>query len=728
MEVTLPPRRATQAPDHEASRRRSCVAGARHPGRPRLCSPSVRAGRGGSLPCPGACQFDRLYGPIAPADAVPIEVSVHGSKRSSDDIGSDAFKAQDTRTTPGTFGDPFQALATLPGIAPMASGLPYFYLRGAPPADTGYFVDGIPVPALFHIGPGPSYVPPELLSRVELFPSTAPAQFGRFVGGVMAGSLTPPDFAGQRDRDGGGGSRGEANLRLFDASAFVETPVGESWDVVAAGRYGYPNLLLSVFAPSLSLGYADYTLRIAHRLSPSDTISVLALGGYDHETDSSQSLPPIDSQFHRIDLRFDHAWSSGAGAAGPPASSGSFRVGATFGYDRTAGVNLDTSGEVVASMSTRLRFEMEQRWGESLRLRSGADIGVEHFGYAQSGTAKVQAIGDEELLGAYADLRFTLAPGVEIVPGVRVDDTQRSSNLPGGKGITVDPKLAARVALTRDISWIATMGVAHQEPSYVLPIPGVVVSAPTGFQNVDQLAGGFETRLRSPMGIDAFDGITLKLTGFYNAEHQVSDFIAACGELLSCGPVGSASGRTYGLELLLRRELSQRFGGWLSYTLSRAERYLGNVPYLSPFDRTHELSAVLHYDFGSGFAAGLRATYYTGRPDFPSLDLGSLSGTSGAGGGGGGGAILGQSGPEISFGPGQIAQHRLPSYYRVDWRFEKRWSVFSGRGSLSAVAEFFNTTLTKEAIEFLCSPYGGVCRASNIGPIALPSIGLEGRW
>jgi hypothetical protein len=642
-------------------------------------------------------------------DTAPVEVSVHGSKRSSDDIGGDALKTADARATPGTFGDPLQALAAMPGISPMASGLPYFYLRGAPPADTGYFIDGIAVPALFHIGPGPSYVPPALLSKVELYPSTAPPQFGRFVGGIMAGTFAPPVFS---SADGPVATHGEANVRLFDASAFVEAPVGDSWSVVAAGRYGYPDLLLSVFAPNLSLGYGDYTLRVAHALSASDTLSVLAVGGYDHETDASNSLPPIDTQFHRVDVRLDHKW-----------STGSFRLAATFGWDRTGGYNSGSAGEVDASTTSRLRFDLDQRidpgpgWG-SVRLTAGADMLTTHYAYGTAADGPTTPIGNEEMVGAYAALRFVPAPGIEIVPGLRVDDTQRATLLPGGSGVTVDPKLAARVAITRDFAWVATMGSAHQEPSYVLPIPGVIVTAQTGFQHVDQLAAGFEARLPW-LGETA----TGKVMAFYNSAHQMSDFIASCGELLSCGPVGSSNGRTYGAELFVRSDdvrlpigRGVRAGGWLSYTLSRAERYLGNVPYLSPFDRTHELSAVLRLDFGGGFSGGLRATYYTGRPDFPSLDFsqGGAAGSSGA---------L----PQISFGPGQIDQHRLPSFYRVDWRLEKLWRL--GRGaSVAAIAEFFNTTLTKEAIEFLCSPLEGLCKATSVGPIALPSIGVEGRW
>ena len=40
------------------------------------------------------------------------------------------------RDVPGAFGDPFRVVDTLPGVVPVLSGLPYVYVRGAPPAGT----------------------------------------------------------------------------------------------------------------------------------------------------------------------------------------------------------------------------------------------------------------------------------------------------------------------------------------------------------------------------------------------------------------------------------------------------------------------------------------------------------------------------------------------------------------------------------------------------------------
>src|SRR5262249_46512899 len=84
----------------------------------------------------------------------------------------------EVRQLPGAFGDPFRAIEALPGVTPIVSGLPFFYVRGAPPGNLGYFVDGVRVPYLFHIGFGPSVIHPGLVERVELYPGAYPAQFG----------------------------------------------------------------------------------------------------------------------------------------------------------------------------------------------------------------------------------------------------------------------------------------------------------------------------------------------------------------------------------------------------------------------------------------------------------------------------------------------------------------------------------------------------------------------
>ncbi len=593
-------------------------------------------------------------------------------------IGGDDLRAQDIRAVPGTFGDPLQAIAALPGVAATASGLPYFYVRGAPPANTGYFLDGIPLPALYHVGPGPSYVPQALLDHIGFFPGAAPARFGRYAGGIIAATLAEPSRE----------PRAEGSLRLFDASAMVESPIDGSSTALVAGRFGYPSPLVSLVAPSLTLGYGDYTARVVRKISSSDTISLLVIGGYDHIEDTSGDLPSIDLQFHRIDLRYDRRWADGA-----------IRVAGTFGYDQTSrplSTGIPADHEIVRATSGRLRFELEQRLGDTSRLSLGADANTTLDADEFTGENPTKSPLDaEQVLGAYVDLATRLSRRIELSPGVRID-AYRSA---GGWATSVEPRLVARAAITHGVRWISTLGIARQPPSYVIPVPGLRIDPAGGLQSTYQVSEGAEAAL--PLELRA------AATFFFSSNRNTSDYVSECGSFaVSCSFVERVSGRTYGLEVLVQRPFTNRLAGWVAYTLSRAERWIGTRPYLSPFDRTHVVSGVVEYDFGAGVRAGARGTVYSGRPDFPSLYFPGQPVTFG-------------------FGPGQLAQRRLPPFYRIDVRAEKRWSL-GARAWIAGVFDFFNVTLTKEAVAFRCDVLSGTCAARQVGPIALPSIGVEG--
>jgi hypothetical protein len=56
----------------------------------------------------------------------------------------------------------------------------------------------------------------------------------------------------------------------------------------------------------------------------------------------------------------------------------------------------------------------------------------------------------------------------------------------------------------------------------------------------------------------------------------------------------------------------------------------------------------------------------------------------------------------------------------VDLRFEKRWAVGPTGAWLSFVVEVLNATLSRETFS------SGVGSEQTIGPITIPSVGLEG--
>ena len=74
-------------------------------------------------------------------------------------------------------------------------------------------------------------------------------------------------------------------------------------------------------------------------------------------------------------------------------------------------------------------------------------------------------------------------------------------------------------------------------------------------------------------------------------------------------------GRSYGLEVMLRRRLERGLYGWVSYTLSRSERFIegGNVVPFA-FDQTHVLNLALSWNINPRWRLGGRFQLATGSP------------------------------------------------------------------------------------------------------------------
>jgi TonB family protein len=102
----------------------------------------------------------------SPARSTPevTEVTVQGERARP---GSVSLKQEDARLMPGSFGDPLRSIEAQPGVVPVVSGLPTFFIRGAPPANVGFFFDGIELPILYHAFFGPSVMNPSVIERVE---------------------------------------------------------------------------------------------------------------------------------------------------------------------------------------------------------------------------------------------------------------------------------------------------------------------------------------------------------------------------------------------------------------------------------------------------------------------------------------------------------------------------------------------------------------------------------
>jgi TonB family protein len=639
--------------------------------------------------------------PKPPKPGEPVEVNVRGARA---EVARTEMGAGEVRQMPGAFGDAFRAIDAMPGVTPIVSGLPYYFIRGAPPGNTGYLIDGIKVPLLFHFGVARAVVHPALIDHVDFYAGGYPAKYGRYAGGIIDGiTKAPVDHF-----------HGEWDVSLLHSGAFVETPFADGrGNVSVAGRYGYPGLLLSLLAPEVFLQYGDYQARASWRLGDHDTIGVFAFGSVDaagsRKSDGSLT-DVVSTQFHRVDTRWEHDLGK----------LGRVRTAVTLGLDRTG----NQSDFAVRDLLVGVRTEWDAPISDTVHVRAGSDAWFDHYSLLANnsgGTAVAFPTRDDVVAGVRGDVVLRVAPRVEVIPGARVDLFEsKSSTATHDDAIpTFDPRIATRVRLSRRVTWITTNGISHQAPSFIVPIPGLQLGTlGRGVQTAVQTSQGLEIEL--PLDL------TFAPTVFLHNYLDLTDATATCG-FSNAGSTDNncieerVRGRTYGFEALLRRPLTKRVTGWISYTLSRSTRDAHALGFngdtigaiartdsiLSDFDRTHVLNVIGAVDLGHNWRVGGRTLYYTGRPysnQFHGIPV-----------------------------PPYNSQ-RLPDFFRIDLRIEKRWLTSTGYWAF--IAEGLNVTANKEVLDVRCTAAPGRtteldhCEPDTRGaiPVIVPLVGVEGAF
>lgn len=602
--------------------------------------------------------------PPSPPAPKAIEIEVWGAKLAP---AVSSFTRAEVRQLPGAFGDPFRAIESLPGVTPIVSGLPFFYVRGAPPGNVGYFLDGVRVPYLYHVALGPSVVHPGLVSRVDLYPGGYPAEFGRYAGGIVSGETTVPQTT----------PHGEGNIRLFDAGALAEAGFdGGKGTVLLGGRYSYTAALISLLAPDVALSYRDYQARVSYDITPRDRVTVFSFGSYDLLGQTQNDILNVlfGSEFYRADLRYEHRFDDGS----------TWRTALALGFDQTRiGGQQNSQDRMLA-----VRSRYEHPFGSGHTVRAGFDVSVDRYSADQRTYADVEdpetirfnnlfPPRTDQAAGVWADVVWQAAPRLEVTPGLRVDVYGSG----GASAFALDPRIAARFKITDKLRIVHAYGIAHQPPSFVVPIPGLTPG---------KLQGGLQSAWQTAAGVelDLPGETSAKATLFHNAFFNMNDVLGISSGSRGDSLDARADGSSIGLELYLHRRLTKRVGGYLSYTLSRSTRQRDGYTFPSAFDRTHVASGALAFDLGRRWRLGGRLVFYTGVPKSNN--------------------VRGAVAP-----PPEEHPERDPAFYRVDARLEKRWQL-GKKAWVSFVLEGLNVTLSKET-------FG----ANEIGPVWLPSIGLE---
>jgi TonB family protein len=536
----------------------------------------------------------------------------------------------EVQKVPGTFGDPVRVIQNFPGVARAPFILGQLIVRGANPNQTLTFFDGVEIPILFHVGGGPSVVNGEFLDRVDFFPGGFGARYGRAVGGVV-------DVA---SRKGAADTwHGVAKVDLLDASLFFETPITDEVSVAVGARRSYIDALLPLVLPKDPQGgallvlpaYWDYQVRldvggkkgeklVGSRYSlfafgSDDVLKVIATGGGRNRDVSVD----VHTLFHRV----VGTWEYKQGDT-------TFKLTPYLGFDLAA-VDVGFATINADRWTAGLRADLGVDVNQYLTVRGGADIynqlllgvaelpsisGVSYVGFpgadpktaTQTITQKVNTFDG----ALYAEFDLKLGP-LTITPGLRGSHAYLADQVRNAW----DPRLWVRYQPFESTTIKGSIGLYTQPPPSTSLVP-----PPFGSPNLTH-----ERAFQSSLGVAQrfTEFINVDVTGFYNRRYEniVSPgarIVNADGSVTNYREANLGLGRAYGLEVLLRHEVSKYFFGWLAYTFSRSEeRRAGTTnPYaLTTFDQTHILTMVASVRLPWGFEVGARFRYVTGRPKSP---------------------------------------------------------------------------------------------------------------
>jgi TonB family protein len=681
------------------------------------------------------------------ADGGVIDVQVRGAKPPRE-VTKRTVTAREISRIPGTNGDALRSIQNLPGVARPPAILGLLIVRGSAPQDTQTFIDGTPVPLIYHFGGLSSVVPTEVLEKIDFYPGNFSAQYGRVMGGIVDVGIRSPRDDGEW--------HGLVQADLIDARILVEKTfqIGKyPLKLMAAGRRSYIDAWLGPVLSSAGGGatqapvYYDYQLLAETNPTPNSSLRASFFGSDDALefllADPVPGEPGISGRlgfhtaFQRVQLKYENQFSA----------DDSLSTVVAYGHDQLdfglgpLFFNLD-----VDTITGRLEYS--HRFSDMLRFNTGFDV---FRGFATVGfrlplgpapgqppnqpfsTQQYRSVAqDNEVVypAAYIELEVTPVKRLKLIPGLRVDYYSLNDS------VDVSPRFAGRFDIVPGFPRTTIKGGAGlftQPPQFNEVTPPL--GDPTLVSNrATQYSLGVEQELTKQ--------VEVSVEGFYKQlDSLVRTGLASTTDLRSYKNDGT--GYVVGAETLLKYKADDRFFGWLAYTLSRSTRVdgPGATERLASFDQTHIMTILGSYKLGWGLEFGARFRLVSGNLVTPTV-CNSAGGqyrlqiNSAADG----------SPPSYGYVPvcdpkrinalfhapsgaytqipfGTTASERLPMFHQLDLRLDKRWQFKSWQLSAYIDVQNVYNNANTEGLQY---NFNYTARQNISGLPILPSLGLRG--
>lgn len=659
-----------------------------------------------------------------------FEVVIIATKLGSKITSTEVTAEQGSRVA-GTGGDVAKVVENLPGVARSTVGSGQIVVWGASPQDTRVYVDGVHIPVLYHEGGYRSVVHSDLVGSVELQPGGYGASYGRGLGGLVTVGLRPLDEPGYH---------GSVQLDAIDAAASLRGSLNDHWHFGAAARRSHLDWVLERvthkdvgnFVPIPQ--YWDAQGRVSWTPDEESSVELGTLFSYDHIDHNLGASDPNDikheskvTRFSRYYLHYQRKHDTDTTSVTP-----------YFGFDDTR--VRDVFGEVPAELDNRttvlgLRAFHTTNPVPWIAMSAGLDLEVGVSSLSRNGSVTTppregdlhvfgQLPQDQNNFDDWTTTVAALAPYVEadcalfddhlhLIPGLRVEPElvrvsrilPPQSDLPpvGGarEDTTVDPRLAVRWNVNKRVTVKAAYGIYHQPP-LAEDLSSVFGNPTLGPADARHLLVGGAFKLSRP--------ISLEVTSFLSNSNGLAYRSPLSTPVRARALLEGGSGRAYGTQFLLRHDLIDRFFGWISLSMIRAERRTpGGSWRLFDFDQTFVFTVVGSYDLGLGFDVGGRFRYSSGYPRTPVIGADYDARIDG---------YFPRFGAQNSI--------RIPDFYALDVRAAKHFK-FGSQAALEVYLDVQNVTDHSNPEEIVYN-YDYSRRSYITGMPILPVVGAKLSW
>jgi len=543
--------------------------------------------------------------------------------------------------------DVLKAVQLLPGVQSGTEGTGGFYVRGGSSDQNLILLDGVPVYNVNHLFGFFSVFNGYAINDVSLIKGGFPARYG----GRLSSVLDIRMKEGNMKK-----IRGEASSGIIASKISVEGPIiKDKTSFIVSGRRTYLDLLAApimrmvssaAYGSSLNAGYFFYDInaKVNHRFSQRDRLYLSVYAGKDKAYVKAKDTYGGDSYSTDFDLhwgnltsalRWNHIFNSKLFGNLTFTYSDYRFVTAIYDEWNYNNEQQEWAVEYLSGIEDlALKIDMDYSPLPSHNIKFGASgiyhvfkPGVSAFRYSDNyenmsidttfGSGNLYAqefavyVEDDFRIGK----RFKFNVGGHF-SGFSVRDTMYYS---------VQPRLSGRFLISDKISLKASY---VQMTQYLHFLTNSTIGLPTDLwlPATDRISPQHSEQYAAGLAFSLKNDLNLTLEGFYKEMQNLIEYEEGASffsDPESGGVAGESwedkieigQGWSYGGEFMLQKKYGQ-FNGWFAYTLSWTERQFENIAFGERFpfryDRRHDISISLSYEFNDKVDMGVTWVYGTG--------------------------------------------------------------------------------------------------------------------